>query len=387
MRRRSFLMPLLAAPAAAGIVELLGPGARPLARNQFRERGDGTGQFVEVAVFPAPGVNGFSRVQVWTSRREAGRYSRLRLEEKELQIPQPLSIAKEVYDFPLASFTNPNAALAENRVAILCGGAEFTLRLLNVQALTVGRAIVLPVLARQIALRPGGSREIWVTHAGTSNQVSIADPATERVVASIPFRLSPQAVPAGLAMSASGRTAYAVLRNPDSSVDRGFVFVLDAVTRQVRAQVSLGTTTPQAVVLSPDGATLYIAGTSLNELNTPSPSMTYFDTFTGTASLVATGLPIAPEQVVIHPNGLRLYWTFPSTFGLDEFDVQARRVVRRIALPRLIQPQNLDFTPNGDVLLVRDILGQQAAHMDVETGEVLDTQAIPAGPGVALFRA
>lgn len=368
-----------------GVVELLGPAGRQTARNQQVDRLDGTGQFVEVAIFPAPGVNGFSRVQVWTSKREAGKYTRVRLQEKELQIPEPLRIARELYDFPLGNFSSPNAALAENRIAVLCGGADFTVRLLNPVALTVGRPIALPALARQIALRPGIG-EVWVTHAGTSNQISISDPVTERVVTSIPFRLNPQAVPVALFFSPSGRTAYAVVRNPESLNDRGFVFVIDPATRVVRNQVSLGTTTPQSAVLSPDGSTIYIMGTSLNDLSTAEPSMSQFDTFTNTSSVAALGLPIAADQIVMHPNGSRIFWAFPSTFGLDEYDVQARRVVRRIALPRLIQPQNLEFSPIGDVMFVRDVLGQLATHLDPESGEILDTQLIPAGPGVSLLR-
>jgi len=369
----------------AGVVELLGPSGRQAARNQTADRFDGTGQFLEVAIFTAPGVAGFSRVQVWTSKREAGKYTRLRLQEKELQIPEPLRIARELYDFPIGNFSSPNAALAENRIAVLCGGTDFTVRLLNPVALTVGRAIALPALARQIALRPGVG-EVWVTHAGTSNQISISDPVTERVVASIPFRLNPQAVPVGLFFSPSGRTAYAVVRNPESVNDRGYVFVIDPATRVIRNQVSLGTTTPQSAVLSPDGATIYIMGTSLNDLNTAEPSMSQFDTLTNTPSVAALGLSIAADQILMNPNGSRIFWAFPSLFGLDEYDVQARRVVRRLALPRLIQPQNLEFTPNGDVMFVRDALGQLATHLDPESGEILDTQIIPAGPGISLLR-
>jgi DNA-binding beta-propeller fold protein YncE len=376
--KRSHFLHALATPLSAGIVELLGPAGRTTARSQYRERADGTGQFLEVAIYPAPGVNGFSRVQLWTSRREAGRYSRVRLEERELAIPQPLAMAKQLYEF--------NTAQPENRIAILSGGTDFTLRMLNPRNLSVSRGIPLAAQARQLALRPGNSREVWVSHAGASNQVSIVDPASERTLGAVPFRLNQSAVPAGLGFSPDGRTAYAVVRNPDSATDRGFVFVIDATARQLRSQVSLGATSPTAAVMAPDGSTLYIAGSSLNALNTPSPSITNFDTLTATPGLAAIGLPIAAEQLVAHPNGRLLYWAFPSTFGLDEYDVQQRRVVRRINLPRLIQPRDLDLTPGGDILLVRDQLGQQAAHIDTETGETLDTQAIPAGPGVAVVR-
>src|SRR5205085_763189 len=109
-----------------------------------------------------------------------------------------------------------------NRMAVLCGGTDPTLRLLNLTSLTLGRSIALPAQPRQVALRPGIG-EVWVTHGGNANQISITDPVTERVVASIPFRLNPQAIPVALFFSASGRTAYVVVRNPESSSDRGYV--------------------------------------------------------------------------------------------------------------------------------------------------------------------
>lgn len=376
-----FCFPLL----HAGVVELLGPASRQPARNQQVDRADGTGHFLEVAIFPSPGVSGFSRVQLWTSKREAGKYTRVRLQEKELQLPDPQRIARELYEFPLTNYSNPNSAAAENRMAVLCGGVDSTLRFLNLQTLTVGKPVALPAQARQIALRPGNG-EAWVTHAGNSNQLSISDPLTERMVASIPLRLNPQAVPVALFFSASGRTVYVVVRNPASTTDRGYVFLFDPLTRLQKGQFSLGTTSPVSALLSPDGATIYIAGTSLNDLNTAVPGMTYFDTLTGTSSVAAIGLAIAPEHMALHPNGLRIFWAFPSTFGLDEYDVQARRVIRRIPLTRFIEPQGLEFSPAGDVLIIRDATGLFATHLDPETGEILETQAIPAGPSATVLR-
>ena len=64
MKFLALLLPF--AVLSAGVIELLGPGSRQAARNQQVDRLDGTGQFIELTIFPAPGVNGFSRVQVWT---------------------------------------------------------------------------------------------------------------------------------------------------------------------------------------------------------------------------------------------------------------------------------------------------------------------------------
>lgn len=371
--------------AIAGIVELTGPGGRQASLNQITDRADGTGQFLELAIYPSVGVSGFSKVQLWTSKRDAGKYTRVKLQEKELQIPDASRIARELYEFPYPAVTSQNYALGENRVAILCGTTDLTIRMLNVQALSVGAAISLPALARNIALRPGAG-ELWATHAGGSNQISVTDLNSPRLAAGIPLRLSPQAVPVALLFSSSGHTAFAVVRNPDSTTDRGYVFVIDAVARQIRSQVSLGTNVPQTAALAPDGATVYIAGTSLNELNTPEPSIVYFDTASNSFSVAASGLPVVADQLSVHPNGTRLYWLATPTATLDEYDVQGRRVVRRIALPRPIQPQGIEITPNGDILFVRDGAGQAALHIDSSSGEILDTQIIPAGPGASLFR-
>ncbi len=369
----------------AGIIELSGPGSRQASRNQIVDRADGTGQFLELAIYPSVGVNGFSKVQLWTSKRDAGKYTRVKLQEKELQLPDASRVARELYEFPYPAITSPNYALGENRVAILCGTTDFTIRLLNVQALTVSPAIPLPALARNLALRPGAG-EAWTAHSGASNQVAITDLSAARLIGSIPLRLSPQAAPVALLFSNSGRTAFAVVRNPDSTTDRGYVFVIDAATRQIRSQVSLGTNVPQSAVLAPDGATIYIAGTSLNELNTPEPSIVSYDPLTNAFSVAASGLPVIPDQLAVHPNGTRLYWLATPTATLDEYDVQGRRLLRRIVLPRPIQPQSIEITPNGDILFVRDGAGQAALHIDSGSGEILDTQIIPAGLGVSLFR-
>ena len=56
MKFLALLLPF--AVLSAGGIELLGPGSRQAARNQQVDRLDGTGQFIELTIFPAPGVNG-----------------------------------------------------------------------------------------------------------------------------------------------------------------------------------------------------------------------------------------------------------------------------------------------------------------------------------------
>lgn len=354
-------------------VELLGPGQRRVSRMQLSDRADGSGQFLEV-VF-TPGAAGTSRVQLWTSQRTSGNYTRRQLQERELPLAAPVAVARE---YPLLG-------QGEGRVAVLTGGTENTVRMLSVGGLTVARPVVVPGQARLIALRPE-SAEVWTAHQGALSQLTAVEPGLERVVGTVPLRLNQQAALVGLHFSADGRTAYVVVRNEEGATERGVVIVVDAVGRTVRTTIPLGGTRPLSSALSPDGSLLYVGGTTLNELNVASPSLSYVDTFTGVPAVAAIGLAFAPEVLVMQPNGTRLYWPAASVFGLEEFDVQGRRVVRRISLPRFMVPQSYDVTPGGELMVVRDAQGQSAVHLDLETGQTLDVQAIPAGISVVTVR-
>lgn len=387
MKRPSCLLfpLLLAALSLHAQIELLGPGALQTSRNQQIERADGTGSFLELVITPIPGNPGFSTADVWTSKRDAGKYTRTRLNSQQLAIGDVVRIAREYYDFPFTNFSAGNAALAENRIAILSGTTDFSVRLFNFTTFALGRAVSVPALARTVAIRPGAD-EAWTLHSSAVGQIAIIDTRNERLANNIQLNLPAQSIPLGLWFSNSGRTAYVLVRNPDSQTsDRGQIQVFDAVTRQRRAAVTLGTTIPSGGLLSPDGSTLHVFGTSPNETGAPQPSLTYFDTFSASASGAAF-IAATPDQYTIHPAGLRLYWTQASTSTVEEFDVQARAVVRRYSFPRTSIPTTIDITPTGDVLSVRDSAGQQSLHIDSGTFEVLDTQPLNSSVSLMLVR-
>jgi hypothetical protein len=370
---------LIAAPLAAGVAELLGPGNRPASRARATERTDGTAQFQELVIYPAPGVNGFSRVQTWTTRREAGRLTRIRLSDRELQIPDPQRIARELPEFPLI-------AGAETRIVVLGNTpTEPVLRILNLAAGTVGRSIVLPAGARIPQLR-ANSNELWTAHSGVANQISITDLNTERVAANIQLRLNPQAQIIAFFFTANARTAYVVTRNTDTPNERGTILIIDVPTRAIRGQISLATNTPSAAVLAPDNNTIHIFGTSLNDLGVAEPSVVNVDILTGNVFVAATGLTQVPEHIAIHPNGTRIYFLQPQVTALDEYDTQTRRVVRRVNLPRGMNPNGIEISLDGAILSIRDTSGQQATYLDSESAELIDIQPIPIGPAAMLFR-
>jgi hypothetical protein len=102
----------------------------------------------------------------------------------------------------------------------------------------------------------------------------------------------------------------------------------------------------------------------------------------GAANLSTT----IPSEMFWHPDGTRLYWLQPTTSTIDQYEIGARRVTRRIAVPRTSILQSMDLSPTGDYVIVRDTNGTQSYWLDLETGENLDSTPIPAGPGFLLPR-
>jgi WD40 repeat protein len=379
-------------PLLAGVTELHGPPARQAARNLRTERNDGTSQFLEFSFGPVPSTNGFTRVEVYTGKREAGKFTRLKLNERDVQLPNVVRFARELYDFSLPTFQGA-AALAENRIVVISSapvlsGTEFTLRTLNASSLTLGRAIVVPANPTGLALRPG-SNEAWAIHSGSNNVISISDLSIERLATTLPLRLLPQDVAVSLHFSPNGRTAYIVVRNAEGQASRGSVQIWDCVNRTLRSTVALGNTQPVSALLSPDGSNLVISGTSPNDFNVPAPSLSFFNTLSNTveiAQISAGGLGslASTDQMVFHPDGNRLFLLSVAT--LDTFDIQARRIVRNTALPRGSKPNLLDISPYGEALLLRDSLGVQTALVDTLTMETLDVQPFANGAGFLILR-
>lgn len=380
---RTILGVMVVCGSLAGQTELLGPGALVTSRSQQIERGDGTGQYLEVFFNVQLGGPGASNVELWTSKRDAGKYTRVKLSTQQVPIADFVRVAKETYDFPYPLYTGGNAATAENRMVALYGTTDFAVRTVNLVTQAVGRAVSVPGQARTVALRSGAD-EAWTLHATPgAAQIVIVDLRNERISSNIALNLTGTATPVGLYLSSSGRTAYVLVRNADTQTnDRGTVLAFDAVTRQRKSVTSLGTMVPVGGVLSPDGSTLYVTGTAPNDAGTAQAAVGAYDAASATFS-VGGFVTTATDQVVAHPNGLRLYWLQPTTSSVEEYDVQARAVVRRYQFARAVNPVAIDISPTGDVISVRDSAASESHHIDTGTLGLLAT--IPVGTGVSVM--
>jgi WD40 repeat protein len=368
-----------------GAIDLLGPGGRPATRHQINERPDGSANTIEFAVAASRFGAGFSTIRTYTTQRENGAVKRVLLQEREAQIPpENLRVARYPYQFAMG-----NTPSTPNRIAFLSGPTELFVRVYNPANNAVGRAVALAVGARVIALRPS-SEEAFVAHAGGGSQISVISMREDRLLTSFQLRLNPQDQIVSLHFSPDGRLAWLVVRNPDSSTERGKVLLLDCPNRAVLNTFVLGTNTPSSAALNPEGNLLLIQGTSLNEAGAAEASMLAFDVNTNTSSVLTTGAaslsPTQPSEMFWHPDGTRLYWLQQQTGTIDQYEIGARRVTRRIGVPRTSILQSMDLSPAGDYAIVRDTNGTLSYWLDLESGESMDVTAIPAGAGFLMPR-
>lgn len=369
----------------AAAIDLLGPGGRPISRYQVNERADGSGNTIEYSIAPSRFGSGFITVRTYTTLRENGAVKRTLLNEREAQVPpENMRVAKLPYQFPVNG-----APASPTRIAFLSGPMELAVRTYNPVANAVGRAVAIPLNARLIVQRPN-SEEVYVAHSGGGSQISVISTREDRLLANFELRLNPQDGLVALHFANDGRRAWLVARNPDSASERGKVLVIDCASRQVLNTIALGTNTPSAAALNPEGNLLLIQGTSINNSGSAEASMLAFDTITNTTALLSSGVadlsPTLPAEMFWHPDGTRLYWVQQSTSTIEQYDIGARRVTRRIPVPRTSIVQSMDLSPTGEYAIVRDTNGTLSYWMDLESGEVLDASAIPAGPGFLLPR-
>jgi hypothetical protein len=195
-------------------------------------------------------------------------------------------------------------------------------------------SFALPSQAGAYAFRPtstGANHEIWATHGGTVNEISISDLTAGAVLSTIstPALDTNNSTPTGIVFTKDGNTVlYAAgFYKPDSSGNNGVLMVFDAVHRTLKSTFPLSII-PTNLIMAPDGLTAYLIG---------SGKILYYDILSGTADLSATfpvnqttfGNTIFGPVVFIHPDGTRLFFDNYG-YSLGTFDLTARKMTTNI---------------------------------------------------------
>ena len=270
---------------------------------------------------------------------------------------------------------------------IFLDGLSYNLVKFDLTTFAMTSSVTLPPQARVFGVRPTATdpeNEVWTAHAGTINEISIADLGSQSVLATIATpSLDPNnSVPVGIVFTNSGLTAlYAVAYyTPDSAGNNGVLLVFDVPARKLRSTLPLKNA-PAALLMAPDGLTAYLLSST--------GSITYYDVLSGTADLtVSTFTPgigggYGPsDQVFIHPDGTRLFWNDGSS--LVVFDLTTHKIAKQFnsGLPTGSALASMQMSQDGSTMWFANALGN-VVILDTRYGNILG--AFQAMPHAAIF--
>lgn len=214
---------------------------------------------------------------------------------------------------------------------IFLDGLSYNLLQLDLSTDKILSTVVVPNTSGPLGIRPvstGAVHEVWTANGGA--QVTVADLTSQSVVTNIPTPSIPQAAaPAGIVFTPDGATAFEAvgLFSPDANGNSGALLVFDAANRKLTSTFPLKYA-PTAVVMAPDGYTVYLLASN--------GMLTYYDVLSGTADLsvstytpgLAGGYPGSSGQVFITPDGTRLYWN--TNYLITGFDLTTRKIATTV---------------------------------------------------------
>jgi len=194
------------------------------------------------------------------------------------------------------------------------------------------------------------------------------------------------ALVAWLALPAGARAARAYVSNEDD----GTVTVIDTQRLAAIATIAVGRR-PRGLVLSPDGASLYVAVSGLPKCPPPIPEekcaklprdlkadgVAVIDTATLRQTRMLKGVS-DPERVEISRDGHSLFITDEDAARLSVLDAARGRVIATIPVGR--EPEGVRASPDGRWVLVTSETGNSVAIIDARTHAVLHTVLVGKRP-------
>lgn len=218
--------------------------------------------------------------------------------------------------------------------------------------------------------------------------VSVIDPATNQVVATIPVGKRPR----GIHVSRDGKTVYVALSGspiggpnvkdedlPPADKKADGIAVVDVATGRFVQKLNSGSD-PESFDLSPDGRTLYVS-------NEDAGQASIIDLQTGKV-LATPKTGYEPEGVTVSPDGRLVYVTSESTNEVFVIDAATRAVTGTIKTAE--RPRGAAFLPdgskayvtceNGGAICVVNVATNQVTKQIKPTGELVRPMGIAIAP-------
>jgi hypothetical protein len=252
---------------------------------------------------------------------------------------------------------------------VFLDGLGNTIVAVDTTTLTIVSQVVVPSTTGPFGMRPssaGPATEAWVANGGS--EVSVVNLSAQQLVTNIMTPSLPAATSAGIVFTPDGETAFEAVKyfSPDASGNNGALVIYNAAARTVASTFALKYG-PAAIVIAPDGLTVYLLSTG--------GELTYYDVLSGTADLSVSTYP--PGQnggyngfgpAFVHPDGTRLLWNI--NYLLIEFNINSRTVTQfNSGLPSTAAP-GMSMSQDGGQVFFYDAAGDIVC-MDTTTGNIL----------------
>jgi YVTN family beta-propeller protein len=197
---------------------------------------------------------------------------------------------------------------------------------------TIASAVVLAVLPVMSGTSVAAAAASPKAYVGLfqDNAVAVLDAGSGRLLRTIPVAAGPH----GLVITKDGRQVYV------SSDGSSVVSVIDTDSDRVSRTIEVGKE-PHGLALTPDGRLLLVAVNGADRVALVE---------TATGAVTATVSVGKPHTISVRPDGKLAYVASqePSRFALAVIDLDARAVVRTIALDK--PPRDLEFGYDGKAL-------------------------------------
>ena len=216
------------------------------------------------------------------------------------------------------------------------------------------------------AVLPDGS-QAWVTNNGTAT-VSVISTATNTVTRTIPVGR----FPGPITFSPDGSHAYV---GHFISPGIGGVAVIDSSTDAMVADVPVGNQ-PFSIAVTPDGSRAYSA-------NFVGGSISVIDTATNTVTATISGSGMrTPTSIAITPDGSHAYVADFNANAVFEINTATNTVVA--AIPIASGPAGVSITPDGTRVYVANENSNTVSVIDTATNTVTATIAVGSTPDAVL---
>ncbi len=211
---------------------------------------------------------------------------------------------------------------------------------------------------------------IYVTNE-MSGDMTVIEGDTHRVLATVPLGKRPR----GIQASPDGRQLFVALSGTPIAgpeVDRSAlpaadptadgIGVVDVATLTL-SRVIRGVSDPEQLVVSPDGKRLYIASEDSGEA-------VILDVVSG-KQIAKVAVGGEPEGVGISPDGRFVYVTSEEHHQVSVIDTQSERVVKQFGVGQ--RPRQAAFTPDGARAYVTGETDGTVSVVDTSTHSVIHT--------------